>query len=443
MAPESSTAELPRWARIALVVAIVTVAAGTGVLAYVYATRPVTLTVAAGSLDGEVVQLTSAIASRLASTNSQIRLKVVDVGNTLAASKALSDATVDLAIVRADAGDLSDARTVVLLTHAIVMIVVPPGSAIDSIDDLKDKTVGVVGGEVNRAAVTALSREFDLAQGKIRFHDLALADVPQAVRSKQVHALLMVTPVSEKYLSTIRSFFPRASKQTVGLIPIESAGAIAAVTRSYESYELPKGTLRGSPPVPDEDLTTLRVPVYLVAKKKLDSDRVTALTKAVMDVRRDLIAAYPLLAQIAAPSTDQDAFIPIHPGAAVYFGGDEKSFFDKYGDQLFYGSMLLGTLTSVLAAAWKFMGFAPPPKGRIPPLYSLAERIRNAGDEAELMAVEDEIDAILKAELARHGEGDADAAHAATLGLATHRLEYLLNRRRTVLREGPATHPAT
>jgi hypothetical protein len=255
--------------------------------------------------------------------------------------------------------------------------------------------------------------------------------------------LLVVTPVSDKYLSIIRGFFPRTSKQTLGLIPIESAGAIAAVARSYESYELPKGTLHGAPPVPDDDLTTPRVPIYLVANKKLDSDRVTALAKAVMDVRRDLIAAYPLLAQIAAPSTDQDAFIPIHPGAAVYFGGDEKTFFDKYGDQLFYGSMLLGTLTSLLAAAWKFMGFAPESKGRIPPLYSLADRIRNARDELELAAVEDEIHAILKAELARRSEGDSEAVDAAALGLAAHRLEYLLNRRRIVLRESHAAVPMT
>ena len=33
----------------------------------------------------------------------------------------------------------------------------------------------------------------------------------------------------------------------------------------------------------------------------------------------------------------------------------KKTFFDKYGDQIFYGSMLLGTLTSLFAAAWKFM----------------------------------------------------------------------------------------
>jgi hypothetical protein len=42
------------------------------------------------------------------------------------------------------------------------------------------------------------------------------------------------------------------------LIPIESAAAIAEAERAFESFDVPKGTLRGSPPVPEDDLATLR-----------------------------------------------------------------------------------------------------------------------------------------------------------------------------------------
>ena len=111
----------------------------------------------------------------------------------------------------------------------------------------------------------------------------------------------------------------------------------AAISKAYESYELPKGTIRGSPPVPDEDLTTLRVPYYLVADRKLDDDTTGAVTKAVMETRRDLMTEYPLLAQISAPSTEKDAFIPIHPGAAAYLDGSTKNVFEKYGDHSFTG----------------------------------------------------------------------------------------------------------
>ena len=144
------------------------------------------------------------------------------------------------------------------------------------------------------------------------------------------------------------------------MIPIKSAEAIAAVTKYYESYDLPKGTLQGSPAIPDDDLTTLRVPFYLLAKKTLSEDvSVGSLTKAIMETRRDLLGEYPVLKQISAPSSDKDddkdTFIPVHPGAAAYFDGTQKTLLDKYGDQLMYASMVFGSLASIFAAAWKYM----------------------------------------------------------------------------------------
>ena len=432
---------LPQTLRIALVVGIVLVAAGASLFVYRYVTRPVTLTVAAGSIDGEAAALMSTIASRLASTNSQVRLKVVDTHSVLDASKAFSEGRVDLAIIRADTGDLSAARTVVLVTHGVLMIVVPPGSSIEDVDDLKGKTVGVVGGEANRHVVEVLTQEYDLARAKVQFKDLALTDTQRALQSKQIDALLVVIPVAPKYLAHVRALFDKEVKRKPKLIPIESAGAIANVAKAYESYDLPKGTLRGSPPIPDDDMTTLRVPFYLVANKKLNDDVVTDLTKVIMDTRRELLGAYPLLAQIGAPSTDKDAFIPIHPGAAAFYDGDQKTFFDKYGDQIFYGSMLLGSLTSLLAGAWKFMGRGTGTEAESPlnRLYALADQIHHAQGVSDLTVVEEEIDNILKAELAKFAEGDADVAEAAALGLAAHRLEHLINNRRSTF---PTHHGA-
>ena len=105
--------------------------------------------------------------------------------------------------------------------------------------------------------------------------------------------------------------------------------------------------------------------------------------------------------------------------------------------------MLLGSLTSILAAAWKFMGFGPTSHSPFTPLYALADRIRHARDESELSAVEEEIDNILKAELAKHAAGDGAAADAGVLALAAHRLEHLLNHRRSILQAAGAATSAT
>ena len=436
---------LPRWLRVTLVAGLVALACGVGLLSYRHSTQPKTLTVAAGSLDGYVPRFMSAIAARMASSNSPVRLKVIDKGNTVEAVNSFMAGEADLAIVRADAPGASTARAVLVMTHAVVLII-SLSSSIDGIEDLRGKTVGVVGADINRKIVSDITKEYDLEHAKVRFIDVAFSDAAKAIQAKQVHAILMVMPISPWYLALLRDLFPRNAKFKPTLIPIDSAGAIAAIARAYESYDLPKGTLRGLPPMPDEDLTTLRIPFYLVAKQTLDKEIVESLAKAIMDARRDLSADFPILTQISAPDTDKDAFIPIHPGAAAFFEGDAKTIFDKYGDQFFYGSMLFGSLVSILAAIWKFMTRSHETAQRpLLQLYALMGQISASRDSSELTSVESQIDDILKRELERYSTGAIDAGEMGALGLATHRLEYAMAQRRLALNGTTAStsSPAT
>jgi TRAP-type uncharacterized transport system substrate-binding protein len=73
------------WLRFFLLIGVAVFAAGAGLLAYRYYTRPVTLTVAVGSIDGEAAKAMSALASELVSTNAPVRLKVIDSGTSLEA----------------------------------------------------------------------------------------------------------------------------------------------------------------------------------------------------------------------------------------------------------------------------------------------------------------------------------------------------------------------
>src|SRR5947209_5595864 len=375
--------KLSLWLRFFLLIGIAVFASGAGLLAYRYYTHPVTLTVAVGSIDGEAAKAMSAIAGELVSTNAPVRLKVIDSGTALEAADAFSSGKVDLAVVRGDVGDLSQAQAVVVISHMVVLIIAPPGSSIDSIDNLKGRTVGVVGGAANSKIVDVLTKEYDLVRAKVVFKDIALTDVRQAIQSKQISALLVATPLAERYLSLVRGFFQLDHKKVPVLVPIESAGAIAQAERAFESFDVPKGTLRGSPPVPEDDLTTLRTSLYLVAHKKLAADLVTSLTQAIMSARRNLMREQPIFAQITAPSTDQDAYLPLHPGAAAVYNATTQSFMDEYGNWIYLTPMVLGGLVSILAAGWKFLGLgSQQSEGPLDSLYALARRIRKAVTEA-------------------------------------------------------------
>jgi ABC-type nitrate/sulfonate/bicarbonate transport system substrate-binding protein len=217
--------KLPLRLRFFLLIGVAVFAAGAGLLAYRYYTRPATLTVAVGSIDGEAAKAMSAIAGELVSTNAPVRLKVIDSGTTLEAANAFSAGKVDLAAVRGDVGDLSQAQAVVVVSHMVALIIAPPGSSIDSISSLKGRTVGVVGGAANAKIVDALTREYDLTSAKVTFKNLTLTDVRQAVLSKQVSALLVTIPLAEKYLSLVRGFFQLDHKKVPVLGPNRVRGS--------------------------------------------------------------------------------------------------------------------------------------------------------------------------------------------------------------------------
>jgi hypothetical protein len=326
----------------------------------------------------------------------------------------------------------------VIVSHLVVLIIAPPGSAIDSMSKFKGRPVGVIGGDANSRIVDVLSKEYGLDRAKA-FKDVALADARRAVQSKEVSALLVVIPLTGKYLSLVRDIFQQGSKALPVLVPIESAGAIAGVERAYESFDVPKGTLRGSPPVPEDDLTTLRTSFYLVAHKKLGTDLIASLTQTIMRVRRELLAEQPIFAQITAPSTDADAYLPLHAGAAAFYNGTQQSFMDEYGNWIYLTPMALGGAATLLAAAWKFLGLGEPATrlGPLDSLYALGRRIRKADTEAELSDIEEEIDQILKAQRAKSAKGDESAVDDATLNVAAHRLESLIHDRRTMLAKQP------
>ena len=429
------SARLPIWLRIALLAGIALLIGGAGLFGYRWYTKPTTLSVAVGSLDGEAGRLVSAIAGKFTQSGAPVRLKMLEVPSALEAASAFASGKVDLAVVRGDVGDLSQARAVIVVAHAAALLIAPPGSTVTEIAGLKRVSVGVVSADMNAGLIKVLTEEYDLARANVTFRNLAPPDVRKAIDAKEVRAVLVVLPLAEKYLSLIRSLFPQNAKSVPVLISIEQAGAIAEKHRAYESFDVPKGTLRGSPPAPADDVTTLRTSFYLVAQKKLDNDLVADLTQSLMNARRDLIPELPILAQVKQPDIDSDAYLPVHPGAAAFFNGTQESFLDKWGNIIFLVPMIAGALASVLTAAWKFLRAGEPQtvEDSLDSLYALGRRIRETGKISELDGIEREIDRVLQAQRLRAMAGDATAREVTALNVAAHRLENLIHDRRLAL----------
>jgi hypothetical protein len=299
---------------------------------------------------------------------------------------------------------------------------------------LKRVTVGVVAADTNQKVVSTLRTAYDLDRANVTFKSIAPDQVRRAFDTKEIRAVLFVIPLSDKYLSLVRGLFPQNAKTAPVLIPIENAGAIAEKEHAYESFDIPKGTLHGSPPVPDDDVTTLKVSFYLVGKKSLDNDMIANFTQAITSARRDLLAEWPILAQFKAADTEAGAYLPVHPGAAEFYNGNQQTFLDKWSNAIFLAPMALGALATVAAAAWQFLrsGGLKPGEPALDALYTLGRRIRQAESDAELSEIEDQIDEVLRAQRAR-ADDDERTLDAATLNVAAHRLENLIHDRKAAL----------
>jgi hypothetical protein len=80
-----------------------------------------------------------------------------------------------------------------------------------------------------------------------------------------------------------------------------------------------------------------------------------ALSKIVYSSRQTLAAAAPGDIKIAAPSTDKDADVVVHPGALAYLSDSQQSFFDKYGDEIFYGLLIFPVFGSAIAGVASYL----------------------------------------------------------------------------------------
>ena len=263
----------------------------------------------------------------------------------------------------------------------------------------------------------------------------AARGAPGARSPREVRALLVIVSADREYLcSAARSLSTRSPRRARYCFR-SIAGAIAEKERAYESFDVPKGTLRGSPPLPSDDLTTLRVSFYLVARKKLDADIIAELTQSLMNARRDLLGEMPILAQVATPDTDPDAYLLVHPGAAAFYNGTQQTFLDKWGNAIFLAPMILGGLVSVLMAAWKFLRMDDLRNGEkaLDALDAVGHRIRTTQTELELSEIEREIDKVLQNQREKAKGRDENALDVTTLNVVAHRLQSLIHDRRIQL----------
>ena len=189
---------------------------------------------------------------------------------------------------------------------------------------------------------------------KVTISEIDPKDVANAVKTNKVDALLVAGPATGRAISDV---IAAATQNGVApnFIEIDQADGIAKRDPAFASDSIDAGTFGGSPPSPSDDLKTLSFAEYLVARRSVSSSTIAALSKAIYTSRQAIAAAMPREIKIEAPATDKDADIVTHPGALAYLTDSQQTFWDKYGDDIFYGMLIFPMFGSAIAAVASYL----------------------------------------------------------------------------------------
>ena len=399
--------------------------------ATVWYERPTQLTVAISSSDADDFALIGAAEKLLKRGRDAVRLRVKSVDGAAAASAAVDGGEADLAVIRTDVAIPSHAQTVIILHRDVTLLAAPGGSPIAAVTDLAGHTLGIVHrGPGNQELIEAALSEYDIAPDAVKIVSLAPEDVAEALKSHAVDAVMAVDAISSPHLRDIVKAVAASGDGAPVLIPIEAQRSPA-----YEKLSVVHGSFGGVPPRPADDYDTLAITHRLVANENVAVDTVTALTRFMLSRKQQIAAIVPIAQKMEAPSTDKDAAMPVHAGAAAYIDDDEQTFFDKYSDMIYLGAMFLGVMASGATAVLGRINSrrTASVEQSVRRLVEILGLARNAGSGTALDALQSEADELLASALKVASATGGDEGRLAIFGLALDQVRAAVRDRRDQL----------
>lgn len=340
-----------------VIAALLAVIATVGGITY-YVMRPVTLRIAVGPPNSDDVKLIQSISQIFAANRKYIKLRPIVTDGTTASAASLGAGTTDLAVVRGDLELPKDAQAIAIIRKNFAVLWAPAGGkgkAIKKIEQLAGKRIGVIGRtQANVKLLNVILSQSGVKPESVQITQFSTFNFTEALKNEKekIDAFIAVGPLNSKITADAIAATAKNGEPT--FLSLDTGEAIAQKYPAYDAGEIPAGSFGAKPQRPEDKIDTITFAHHIVARKSLSETTGAALTRELFSVRQQVQNEFPQSAKLETPDTDKDAAIPVHPGAAAYVDGDEKSFLDKYSDYLWGGIMGLSAVGSI--GAW-FAGY--------------------------------------------------------------------------------------
>ena len=316
---------------------------------------------------------------------------------------------------------------------------------LDKVTKLAGKRVGIITGSVATAdLLNVLLDHYGVPHDKVQVSLIEPKDLAQAVKANQIDAVFVAGSAIGRAISDAVDAVSQ-NGQAPSFIDIDEADGIVKRNPAFDSIDIDAGTFGGNPPSPDDSLKTLSFPEYLVARKAFNHDAIATLAKLIYSSRLALAAALPGEIKIKAPSTEKDAGVMVHPGALAYLGDDQKSFFDKYGDDIFYGLLIFPIFGSAIAGMAGYFRKSGRTR-RLRLLQKLLDMVRKANAVPSLEALDQfqhDVDQLVIAVIHQTEREDYDQSAQMAFSLALDQVRFAIASRRAMLLGHPGEGKAS
>ena len=408
-----------------------------------YALQPVTLRIAVGPPGSDDQMLVQALAQSFARDGSAVRLFPITTGGAVESIALLAASKADLAVGRADLDMPGDAETVAIVRKNVVVLWSPsglpgkgsrkpPAPKIKEIGDLAGHRVGVIGRtQANASLLNVILTESGVAPDKVEVKRFGTNQIAELTGDPTIDAFMAVGPLDSKITSEALAATARARGEPK-FLAVDVSEAIAQKHPLYESEEIPGSIFSSSPARPDDKIETISVNHLIVARKSLSDTTVGAFARQLFAIRQTLAKQVPGAAHIKKPDTDKDAELPVHQGAAAYIDGTERTFLERYSDYFWAAILVLSGLGSGGAWLRHYLKRDESEQSTLhrDKILGLIAKVRVAEAPEELLAMQREVDGVLREALDAYDDGAIEEEDLSALGLVLEQFHYAVADRR-------------
>ena len=283
------------------------------------------LSIATGGTSGTYYPIGGAIAKVLNENIDGMNASAQSTGASVTNARLVYNQEVEIAILQNDIASyavngenqFSDNQVknmsgIAALYPEVIQIIVRNDADIESIEDLKGKSVAVgAPGSGAEANASQILNFFGLSYDDIEEDYLSFGEAASRLKDRQIDAAFLTAGIPTAAVMDV------AATQDISLLNFTDED-ISSLNESYPyltGVTVPAGTYNGL----DNDIQTVALKAILVAESGLSEEVVYNITKSIFENRDTLIAAHDRARDITLEGAMSGMTVELHPGAQKYY----------------------------------------------------------------------------------------------------------------------------